>query len=320
MIARGTFLRGLAASSALAGASAAAALAQQAPAPIPIVVAPIGSTDMTPFFYALRQGMFAKAGLDVTVTQAPSGAASTTAVVGGAAQIGFTNLLALSIAYERGIAVDLIAPGVQYDTAAPNVLLLVAADGPVHSAKDLEGRVVAVTGLHDLLAVATTAWIARAGADPAKVRYVEMPPSSMAGALAAQHVDAVAVYDPFMGAIVASGARVLGKPYDALGAPFVNAAWFALRPWADAHHDAALRFAEVIRRAAAYTNPHYDALIPLISSFSKIPPETLAKMVHVRVPTTFTAAQVQPVVDLAAKEHEIPNAFHAREMMLAGLP
>ena len=283
---------------------------------VPLLVAPIGSTDMTPFFYALRQGMFERAGLDVTVQQVPSGAASTTAVVGGAVNIGFSNMLALSIARQKGIPVELIAPGVEYDTAAPNVALLVAAASPIKNAKNLEGKVVGVTGLHDLLAVATRAWLDKAGADSSQVKFVEMPPGTMSEALKSSRVDAVAVYEPFMGQIKAAGGRVIGKPYDAIGARFVNAAWFALGPWADRHRDAAIRFARVISQAAAYTNVHYDELIPLVSSFSKIAPETLAQMVHVRVPPSVTPALIQPVIDLSAKYHEIPAAFPAQEMLI----
>jgi ABC-type nitrate/sulfonate/bicarbonate transport system substrate-binding protein len=138
----------------------------------------------------------------------------------------------------------------------------------------------------------------------------------MGEALRAGRVDAVAVYDPFMGSIAASDGRVLGRPYDAIGARFVNSAWFALKPWVDGHRDAALRFAKVMSQAAEYTNAHYEALIPLISSFSKIAPDTLAKMVRVQVPSSMPPELIQPVIDLSAGYHEIPASFRARAMML----
>ena len=290
------------------------------PALTPVTVASIGSTDMTPFYYAIQQGLFQKAGLDVTVTQAPTGAASTTAVVGGAAQIGFSNLLALSIAHQRGIAVEMLAPGVEYDTNAPNVGILVANDSPIKTPKELEGRIVGVTGLHDLLAVATIAWIQRGGADSSKVKFIELPPSVMPEALKAGRVDAVAIYEPFVGSVVASGARIIGKPYDAIGPRFVNAAWFALEPWVNTHRILAVRFARVIHDAAEYTNNHYDELIPLVSSFSKLSPETLQKMVHARVSTSLSPELVQPVIDLAARFHEIPAPFRAQDMLVPGIP
>jgi ABC-type nitrate/sulfonate/bicarbonate transport system substrate-binding protein len=99
-----------------------------------------------------------------------------TAVVADAAQIGFSNVLALSIAHQRQIPVQLLAPGVEYDSNAPNVALLVARDSQITTAKQCENAVVAVTGLHDLLALATEAWLAKSGVDPGKVKFVEIPP------------------------------------------------------------------------------------------------------------------------------------------------
>lgn len=301
--------------SSLLLATGSGAWGQTAPAPGPIVVAAIGSTDVLPFFYALREGAFARAGLDVTLQQTPSGVASVTAVVGGAAQIGFSNTLALCVAYGRGIPVELVAPGFRYDVRSPNVTMLVAAGGPVRTAKDLEGRVVAVTGLHDLMAVSTAAWLRRAGADASRVKFVEMPSTAMAAALEAKRVDAVTTYDPYVGLVQAAGGRVFAHPDDVIGGDFLAGGWFALRPWADGHRDELRRFAAVIHDSAGYTNAHWEELIPLISSYSKMSPDLLRTMGRPRVPPALTPALLQPIVDFAAANGELAHAFPAREML-----
>jgi NitT/TauT family transport system substrate-binding protein len=283
---------------------------------VPLTVAPILSSDQVPFFYALQQGLFKNAGLDVSVAQATSGSAALTSVVANGAQIGYCNPLSLVVAFSKGIPIELVAPGQQYDSNNAHAKLLVAANSPIASAKDLEGRVIGITGLRDLLALAVAAYMAAAGADSTKIRYVEMPGGAMLAALQAQRVDAIMIYEPFMSSAESSGAtRMLAKPLDAISPNFAAGAWFALGPWAKAHRDAVARFARVMSQASAYSNTHYDDLIPTIASYSKMPVETLTKIVRFKIPPSVAASAFQPVIDVAAKYHEIPTAFRAQEMM-----
>lgn len=307
---------------ALAAGAGALALPHRAGAQArtAIVVSATTPSDTLPFFYALKQGMFEKAGLDVTAVPSPGGAASVVAVVGGAAQIGFCNTLTLAAAHLKGVPVALLAPGGEYNTNAPHATLQVLPDAPIRSAKDLEGKVVAVTGLHDLLSVSTQAWIEKAGADPTKVKFIELPPGTMLAALQSKRVDAAAVYEPYQSAALVAGMRTLGKPYDAIAPRFLTAGWFTTTTWINDHHDAALRFAQIVNQSQEYTNAHYDELIPFIAEFSKQTPEVLAKMPHVHVPNTTSPASIQPLIDLAVKFKELSQPFKAADLIMAGVP
>jgi NitT/TauT family transport system substrate-binding protein len=301
-------------------AAGAVASAQTAPRTA-IVLAPIASTDMASAFYAVQTGMFQKAGLDVTISQAPSGAAAMTAVVGGAAQIGYSNSLALATARGKGVPVVLLSPGAMYRTAIPHAVLLVPADSTLRTAKDLEGRTVAVAGLHDLLGISVVTWLEKNGADPSKIKFTEIPPATMQAALEAKRVDVAAMYEPFLSAAVHAGsAKLFAKPYDAIGNSFLTGAWFALEPWVNDHRAAAIAFAKVLDQSSTYVNSHYDELTPLISSFTKLSPETLHNMVKLYTPPGLRAADLQPVIDVSAKAHEIPASFPAAQLILPGVP
>jgi hypothetical protein len=65
-----------------------------------------------------------------------------------------------------------------------------------------------------------------------------------------------------------------------------------------------------------YVNAHYLDLIPLISGFSKLTPETLRLMTPVFAAPGFDGATMQPVVDAAVKYGEIAKTFDARSMVL----
>jgi NitT/TauT family transport system substrate-binding protein len=287
------------------------------PALTPLAASPNTAADQVVFYYAQQSGIFARAGLDVTAVPATSGSGSLLAVVGGTANVGFSNTLSLAVAHSKGIPIVSVAPGGLYDTTAPIVRALVNADAPIHTARDLVGRTIAVAGLHDLLSLGAEAWLGQGGVTPDQVRFLEMPASAMLAALQSRRVDAMVVYQPFDVAAIAAGARVLAKPYDAIALMFQAGIWFASSTWADAHRDATLRFAAAMHESAVYVNAHFDELLPMVTAFTRIDVDTLRKTPHPRFPPALSAALIQPVIDTAAKYHELPAAFRAQEMIFA---
>jgi NitT/TauT family transport system substrate-binding protein len=315
---RRRFLGAFVALSPLA-AYARAVRAQGAPAPAlaPILVTTTTPIDVVPFFYGMGQKLFERAGLDVTFQTIGSGAQAMIAVIGGAANIGFGNPLTIVTAYAKGAPVQFVAPGSDFVLAAPTSQIFVLPDSPIRVAKDLEDHAVAVTGLHDLMAIAVRAWADDAGADSSKIRFIEIPPSSTIAALQAKRVDAAGLFEPLRAEASGLGMRAIGAPYASISKEFITGAWFGNSTWIAGHRDAALRFAEVIRAAGDYANAHYAALIPLIASFSKMAPETIGRTNRPHFPAAVTPAAIQPLVNVAAKYKEIPTAFRAQDAILS---
>jgi NitT/TauT family transport system substrate-binding protein len=293
---------------------AAPAAAQPTP-PVAFVVSPTGTTGVAPLYYAAQQHLFERAGLDITIVPASGGAAAMTAVVGGAAQVGFTNTLQLVTAHAKGIPLTAIAPGTQSDPNHPFALLVVRGDSAFKAAKELEGHVIAVAGLHDLTTVAVTLWLLKNGADPTRVKYVEMPPEAMLPALTANRIDAFMPYEPFLSAALAGGAKTFASPMEAIGRNTLSGAWFALLPWASLHREAVLRFARVLSQASLYVDDHYEDLIPMIAQYSKIPEDTLQRLTFNRIPVSLSASSLQSIINAAAETHEIPAPFPAKDII-----
>src|ERR1700687_3209979 len=61
--------------------------------------------DWTSFYYAIKSGMFTRAGLDVEMTGANSGSAATTAVITGSYEVAKTSLPGIFAAHLRGIPI-----------------------------------------------------------------------------------------------------------------------------------------------------------------------------------------------------------------------
>jgi len=291
------------------------ARAQTTPAITPVVVnLTAAQPDVVPFFYSIEQKLFEHAGLNIQYQAVASGSLAMVAVLAGAVNIGFGNPYTIVNACSKGAPLQIIAPG--SDAAATATTIFVLPDSPIRSAKDMEGRVMAVTGLHDLNTIGTRMWADAAGADSSKIRFVESPPSSNIAALQAKRIDVACLFEPFRSEAIRLGFRMLGSPYGSIAKSFLVGAWFGERNWIAQHHDAAVRFADVLRVANEYVDRHYDELLPLISSFTKMDIDVLRRANRPHFPPTVTPGAIQPLIDVAVKYKEMPTAFRAEEILL----
>jgi len=159
--------------------------------------------------------------------------------------------------------------------------------------------------------------LAQEGVDSTKIHFVEMPPPTMQAALESKRVDAISTFEPWSSNVDATGkARTIAYPYNAIARQFAVTAWFAHGSWLATHKDAALRFGQVIRTATEYTNAHLAEMIPIVAAGTGMTTEVVKNALKAKTAPTVVPAQVQPMIDAAAKLGELPAAFPAREMIL----
>src|SRR6185312_3111564 len=193
-------LRALACAATLAFVLASSAAAQ--PALTSIKVGLVPSDDITPVLYAVRSGMFKKAGLDVQLFPSSSGTAVAQAVVGGSYEIGKSSLVSLMNAHLRGLPLYLIAAGGVYDTSAPYAELVVAPDSRYKTGKDLDRKLIGVPALNDLNVVVADGWVDQHGGDSKSLKFLEIPNSAATAALGEHRIDAyVMLYPPLAAAL-----------------------------------------------------------------------------------------------------------------------
>jgi NitT/TauT family transport system substrate-binding protein len=274
--------------------------------------------DITPLVWAQKSGIFKREGLDVQLNRGASGGAVTTAVIGGAYDVGKSSLIGLINAHLRGVPLTVIAPGVQFTTKTPYSWILVSKDSTVASGKDLNGKTVACASLKDITALGISSWVDQTGGDSKTLQFVEVPMATAAAALEQHRVAAAVLSEPYLDAAIAKGtARQLAPAYAGIGSKFLITAWFATSDWTTKHPDAAKRFARAIMEAAAYTDTHTTVTAPMMAEFTGTPPEIYAKLTQrAFVPTSLGAADIQPVIDGAAKYGYIARSFSAEELVL----
>jgi NitT/TauT family transport system substrate-binding protein len=276
-----------------------------------------GDDDATPFLYAQKSGLFAKAGLDASLQAMRSGSAVAAGVIGGTFDIGKSSVMSLLNARGRGgVPIVIIAPAGVYDTNAPVSGLLVKADGPIKTAAELNGKTVAVSALNDLYTISTKAWVDAHGGDSSTLKLLELPISAVPEAIAQGRVDAGNVLEPELEFAAAAGkTRVLGHPFDAIGRRFVFSAWFTTADYAAKNRDVIEKFTTALREAANYTNAHHAETVSMLSDYTKVDPAVIRKSTRSTAGTTLDPKEVQRLIELAVKYKALAQAFDAREMI-----
>jgi NitT/TauT family transport system substrate-binding protein len=284
-----------------------------------ITVASAPNDDLAGLLWGLETGAFRKAGLDVVVQKANSGSAVAAAVAGNAVNIGKSSLVSLLAGRSKGVEFVLVAPAGIYSGDAPTAGLIAAANSPIKTGKDCNGKIMGVGALNDLTALGTMAWVDQTGGDWKSLRYVELPASAMAAAVEAGRVDAGTLPNPQFGQALTSGkVRLIAYDNTAIARRFLQAGFFSTADYIAQNKPAVATFRRVIDEASAYANDHRAELVPVISKFTGVEPATILALPQQILATSLDIRLIQPLVDAAIKFNFVPAGFSASAMIDAG--
>jgi ABC-type nitrate/sulfonate/bicarbonate transport system substrate-binding protein len=285
----------------------------QVPAKLRIGVSPIEPS--AEIYYAKDLGYFAKAGLDVDIASMQGSSLIVSAIVGGTLDIGFDTLDVLALQHLKGIPLVIIAPS--HDYLSPATLrtqaLAVPANSPLQSAKDLNGKTIAVSTLHSLADLGARVWIDQNGGDSTSVKFTEVPFPAIPAALDTGRIDAAWVVEPFI-TIAKKTNRILFYGFDGIAKHFIVGAWVATRQWANDHPDLVTRFASVIHDTAVWANKNPQQSGDILAKYDKIEPAVIAEMARNHYAEQINPALMQPLIDSAAKYNGF-KSFPAQELL-----
>jgi NitT/TauT family transport system substrate-binding protein len=274
----------------------------------------------TPILYGISSGLYKKYGLEVNASLLGSGAAAAAALAGGSLDVAKNSTIATISMIAKGAQFTVIGSMGYYDSAKPNYALLVPIDSSIKTAKDFEGKTLASLSLFDQNSISTSMYLDNNGVDRSTIKYVEIPPAAALAAMEAKRLDGVTVFEPFFSSMVASGkARVMAYPYDTIAKRFPDTLMFANAAWANDHKELVEKFLKATAEAAAYVAAHERETFPLLAAFLKLDPATVPANQHLPGRSvSLTAAELQPVIDAAAKYKAIPKDFPAQDIIFAG--
>lgn len=282
---------------------------------------PVVHVALSPFeaqsnvYYAQDLGLFKRDGLNVEIQQVQGSAAIVAGIVGGSLQIGTGSALPLETAKEKGFDLVFIAPGTIADVAQQTSGIVVAANGPIHTAKDLVGKTVGVNTLNSVDQISVMSWLDANGVDPKSVKFIEVPPSLILDALTNGRVDAAQMADPAWTLALQTGrARKLAYANDTIAKIFMVTAWFSTRAWADANPAFVHKFAADLNEASAWAVKNPTAAAAVLRKYLRVT-TTVAHEHHAR---SLDARMLQPLVNSAYKYGALPRPLDVRDMIWHG--
>ena len=268
-------------------------------------------------YYAADNGYFKKAGLEAKFLALTSGPAIAAAVLGGAADVGYSNVISLAIAHSRGLPVTILFPANLHVHDAPTAgLLAVKKTSPIQSAKDMNGKVMAVIGLNNIADIAARAWLDKNGGDSKTVKSVELPFPQMKAALEANRIDAASMDttgDPMLGK-PGDTLRLLGSTFDAVSLRFAPSVWFSTTGWVTKHPAAAKAFVAAMRESALWANAHHRESAVILARYARATVAQIDTFTRVTYGDHLTPELIQPNIDVAAKYGAIKAAFPATDL------
>lgn len=270
-----------------------------------------------PVHYGVKSGIFAKHGVAVEISLINSGAAAAAALIGGGADIAYTNITTLILAHNRSVPMQIIAPGPIFDSEMrATSAIVVMKDAPYRTGADLNGKTVGSVSLGDTMAASIQAWVDQNGGDSKSVKIIEIPASAAVEALQAGRISAATMNEPAVSQALASGnTRALANTNLAISKKFLQALFAVMAPAAVAKADAMQRFAAAMREASAYTNAHMADTVDIVAGYSGATPAVVARSARFIDALTIDPALIQPVIDVLVKYNLTATSFPASQLI-----
>ena len=140
------------------------------------------------------------------------------------------------------------------------------------------GQEGSVNTLKNLPEVAVRNSLEKAGVDPSKVEFVEIPFPDVPAALEAKRVDAAFAVEPFVGASMAAGATKLAEPFEEVAPNLTIAEYFTTDKYAEENPEVVERFTRAMNKSLDFAQQNPDEVRRIITTYTKTPPEAAEKM------------------------------------------
>ena len=288
----------------------------QTPVAIHVGMIPIEPAALV--YYAKEEGFFDKAGLNVDIEPNPSTPALASAVASGTIDITYGTIPNIAVAHTKGLPFVIVAPGILNSSVHFGGTIMIAMNSPLKTGKDFNGKTFAAAGLGTIAEYFPRAWIDKHGGDSTTVKFIELPFSETAEAIAAGRVDAGYMSEPFVTlAERRKLAKIVPDTADAIApSDYLATGWFTTAQWAQAHPDVVARFVTAMHNAAVWANANQAKTVPMLQKYLKVDPALTAQTRRPYYAERLLAAQVQPYIDTTAKYAKFAP-FPAGELIYA---
>ncbi|MDX3640271.1 ABC transporter substrate-binding protein [Streptomyces sp. MB09-02B] len=260
--------------------------------------------DVAPVYLGLKKGFYAERGLELELTPAQGGAAIVPGVVSGQFQFGFSNTTSLLVAQSKNVPVKVVANGVAStaEEGADFCGITVKKDSPIKSSDQLEGKKVAVNTLNNICDTSIRESIRKAGGDPSKVEFVEMPFDQMPAALDKGQVDGACTPEPALAIVKAADGRSIASNFYDVDPNLTVAMYFTSQQYAQKNPELVKKFQEATVESLEYADSHPDEVREILTTYTKIPSDLLDKLTLPHFPAEPDRPSIERLAELGVQD------------------
>ena len=300
---------------AIAAGVSLAPLAARAQGLVTIRVGGPPAEQELPLVYAMHAGLFERAGIKIELGKGSSGAATAAAVAAGALDVGLSSMLAIVLGHARGVPLTIVAPAGLFLPDTPGGLVVLDSS-PLNTAKDFNGKTISAAAVNDINSLAMWSWMDKNGGDSSTVKVVELPQAAQPAALQQGRVDGITVSNPAFTVAMSTGkVRLVANIWSAISPRILLVCWFSTTGWVERNRSVAERFGRVIAEAATYCNGHVAETVDDLVALSGLDRDLVVRMKRTFQTPTVKAAEIQPMIDGAAKYKMLSKSFPASEII-----
>ena len=266
-------------------------------------------------FYGADMGFFSKAGLNVDI-QVMNGGAIANAIVSGSIDVGLVDAVSLITAHAKGLPIVCIAPGASSTVAAPVFGIAYKSDAPLRDGKDFNGLTVGVSGLNNIAALPTRAWIDQNGGDSKSIKFVEIPYPVLVPSLGRGIINVALLTEPWITAATDANYSILYPVKNGIAPAFLASCWATTKEWSEKNAATARAFTSQALASSRWANANPAASAPILAKYLNVPVANVLRSHRYTFAESIDPATLQPLIQTAVKYGVIQKSFPAGDVLI----
>lgn len=267
------------------------------------------------YFAAKEQGFFQAEGIKLDDAFTPPHL-TMPGLASNQFDFAFHNMLDIAQINLKGVSVKIVYPGAVLSEKHPYSQIVVPSGSPVRTAKDLEGRKVAVALLRSSVELLMKSWLVANGADPEKVTLVAVGADGVVPAVKSRQFDAVYAIEPALSIITGQKiGEAIAYPQIVPGSPLLVTGFIAREAWLEKNGDTAQAIVRALEKSTRWLMDHPGEIPGIMVRNSRIEESLARKMIHPGLTLVARRADLQPFFDAAVKFKLIPSPVEACSLL-----
>jgi NitT/TauT family transport system substrate-binding protein len=280
-----------------------------------ITVAVVANEGAAGLYIAQDEGLFKKAGLNVTTKTVTSGSAALPVLIHGSVQVAAGQYSTFIQAQAAGTGeFRVLAPGWNLGPRVESVV--VPKGSAIKTVPQVKGKTIAVNQLGGIDQILTDAVLSVYGIKPGQVSYVAIPFQGMNAALAAHRVSAAYLTEPYLTeAEQQLGAQVIADANNGATQGMPVTGYTATKAWAAKYPATAAAFAKAVTEGNEQVQLNPGAFQKAMEDQLHLPALVADEMGTGTFPSGINDSQLQRVADLLAEFGALKKPFKVNGML-----